>query len=237
MSKSILCISILTAILCTRSTAAAQSASVADSLFEETDYLGAYRVYAKLHTQAEHKPVHLLRMAYIQESLQQYPKALYHLMDYYLRHQDVRVWEKITTLSKARRMTGYELTESEFMLLWILSHKDLLFLGGGLVWILFVLLCLRKKGGSWQVTGLILCSLYLIFLLERELWLPKRAVLLTEAARLHKGPSPASPLRTVSLPAGLFLRVEESSAIWTEVKWSGSSGYLPTRQLGLLRFD
>ena len=237
MPKGILCIVIISTLLCSQA-AAVEPTSVADSLFEEANYLSAYRLYADLHAQGSYKPIHLLRMAYIQESLHQYPEALYHLMDYYLQYQDTRVWEKIATLSKTRRIPGYELEEKELVLLWILTHKSVLFAGGGLMWAIFVILCLRRKGRKeWRATCLMLCSLCLFLLLERQLWLPKRAVVLTEDLRMREGPSTAAPFLSSGLPLGVLLHVEQSGPIWTKVTWSEDSGYLPTRKLGLLRFD
>ena len=217
--------------------AAPPSDADADSLFRAGRYLAAYRIYNDLQSQPS-QPEHLLRMAYIQEGLQQYPKALYHLTSYYLQYQDPRVWEKIATLSKVHRISGYELTEEEQLLLWILAHKGWLFVGSGLVWLLFVLKALTSsRSRVWPAVGLVLSSVCLLLLLERQLWLPKRAVVLADVALLHLGPSAAAPLRRASLTPGTLLQVKEQGPVWTKVEWNGRASYLRTQQIGLLRYD
>lgn len=222
---------------CSTLRASAQGALRADSLFATGRYLAAYEAYSQLRPE-DRQLYHLLRMAYIQEGLQQHAKTLYHLMEYYAHTQKQQVWNKVATLSKTQGMGGYELEEEERILLWLLSHKGWLFGLNGSLWLFVVILCfLRRRGRFRRGVGLFVLSLGLLALLERHMWLPQRAVVLENHTGLHAGPSGAAPLYVSVLPPGTLLRVQRRGGLWTKVYWEGRQGYVRTQRLGLLRYD
>ena len=213
---------------------AASERERADSLFETSNYGASYEAYAQLRAQRQHQPIDLLRMAYIQEGLQQYHKVLYHLMDYYLQTQDERAWRKITQLSRGHQISGYELEEWERLCMTLLKHKDWIIGLNLLIWISWIGGCFfrRKQRLSWAV-GLIMLSASLVGLMEREWWMPRRAVVLANA-ELREGPSGASAVEVPRLLPGTLLRIEDSNLLWTKVRWEGEKSYIRTHHLGFL---
>ena len=172
-------------------------------------------------------------MAYTQEALQQYPKALYHLTEHYLETQDPRTWEKITQLSLGHRLEGYTQTEWEQLSIILLRYLHLIWGAVLLLWCYFLFVCcLKRRPRAGSYVGLMLSGLLLLALLEKRLWMPRWAITLKESS-IHEGPSAASPIKVQKLPAGTLLRIDETKLIWTSVRQSSDPSYIRTHSLGL----
>ena len=221
---------ILGLILCIE-TSFASTEEEADTLFARGRHSEAYEAYSALPKE-DQKPIHLIRMAYIEEARQEYPKALYHLMEHYLETQDARTWDKITELSRGHQINGYVLSEWERLSIILLRYIHLIWGVVFLVWCYFLFVLWRKKPQTSTYVGWLLLGLILLALLERQSWMPKWAVIL-EQSTLHKGPSAAAP-QTGTLPAGTLLKVRKNELIWTSVLWQSEDRYIRTQHLGLL---
>ena len=113
----------------------------ADSLFALKKYTQSYQLYDSIYSVGQlNSSQMLLKMAYIQEGLGDYTKAIFHLNDYYIQTSDDRALEKMQTLGSKHNLTGYDYSESDFFLslyhqyynqlLLFLSGISLVFLAG-----------------------------------------------------------------------------------------------------------
>ena len=203
-----------------------------DSLFRAGNYLEAYTIYETLHSQGHTTQTQLLRMAYIQEGLKSYPKALAHLVDYYAQTSHTEVWHKILALSKALKVEkSYEHTSLPF-LAWLLSYewKIVFLLGGSSLFLIGY--ALRRTPGSVLLGSIVVVTGMMIGFLHKDQWLPKYVIVIEEGAHLRKSPSAASPhISDFALTQGTLCKVVHVGPVWTRLHTAQQEGYVRTQKL------
>ena len=214
-----------------------KSEEQSDSLFLAGRYVDAYQSYLQIPSR-QRTPEQLLRMAYVQESLQQYPQSLYHLVELYVHTAEGRVLSKIYALAQREQLSGYgQLGEDQWMLL-LLAHKAWAFALLGGAWLGCLALCFVQKKKRYVVgVCLMLLSGLLVALVERDAWLPRRAVVLSAESLFCEGPSAAAPRLGVAPPPGSLLTVGKHQAPWIQVWWDDTKGYMLERQLSIVHYD
>lgn len=104
----------------TYSTLQAQSEKLlkqADSLFRSEETIKSLAIYEHLlEQQKEFTPQMLLRMAFVEESRDNYAKALYYLNLHYRISPDKQVLEKLEELAQAHQLEGYQYTDRIYFL-------------------------------------------------------------------------------------------------------------------------
>src|SRR5699024_6607043 len=103
----------------------------ADSLFEANRYTQSLALYHQLFKEQDaYSPQMLLKMAFINEGLGNYSKALYYLNIYYLKTSDKEVRLKIEELAEKHQLSGYQFTDVDFFLNFYHRYlSELIFLG------------------------------------------------------------------------------------------------------------
>src|SRR6188768_2506509 len=85
---------------------------LADSLFLAKRYTQSMELYRSVFAQHEYSPAMLLRMAYIEEGLNQTGQALYYLNLYYEATRDKAVLEKMEEVATKYNLEGYRQTDA-----------------------------------------------------------------------------------------------------------------------------
>jgi hypothetical protein len=206
----------------------------ADSLYSKKKYSEAQRIYFQLFQQGYVTSATLIKMAFVYEGLNDTPKALFFLWQYYLHTEDDKVYEKIQVLSNAYNLNGFELTDFERIMIWVnnrIHFISLFLLAGGFMGlvVMFILHC--KKQSSLKVAFGVLS----VFMLALQLIIfnfghPAKKGIVTNQTYLMNGPSAAANLLTV-LKEGNQFDIKGNHDVWVQVNWNDKAGYIKRNDL------
>lgn len=212
--------------------------SHADSLFEGGKYTEAFEMYKKLLVEYQrYTPKMLLRMAYIQEGLEDYPRSLYYLNLYYTYQADNEVLQKMAELAEKRKLSGYQFTDYEFFL--SIYHRYFNLIAGVGLGLLIALAGLigyqhSKKSPTLPtaVTFLLLAGLlFYLFNFTGEL---SKGIISENHVLVMKAPSAGSDKLDL-VDAGHRVEVLGKQDIWYKVKWKEEIGYIRESNLLVIR--
>ena len=199
-----------------------------DSLFAEQKYTEALDVYEGLFDQEQFTASMLLRMAFINDGLGNYPKALYFLDLYYQKTADRSVVTKINQISEENNLYGYRYDDSHFFKA-VLSkyqfHLQLVLLS--LILLLMVYSYRKQTKGESSIPATILQLLIAVTLLivTNQIFEDKHGIISNDRTLLRSGPSAgAEPIEMVS--KGHKVKVLEELPAWTKISWDGEEVYV-----------
>lgn len=206
----------------------------ADSLYAKKKYAEAQLVYYQLFQRGYVTPATLIKLAFVYEGLNETPKALFFLWQYYLQTEDDQVYEKIQVLSNAYSLDGFELTDFERMSIWINNRTLLLnviLFVSAFIGLLIVFLLHRKKQYSLKVTFGVLSILILgLQLTILNFGYPTKKGVVSSSTYVMTGPSSAANLMTV-LKQGNQLTIKGEEDVWVKVSWNDKTGYIKRNDL------
>jgi hypothetical protein len=202
----------------------------ADSLFNAKKYTQAYDIYQELFRKGFRSPAMLLRMAYIDEGLQQYPYALYHLNCFYQMQPDAQVRRKIIELAARIQVHGYEMNLADVMI----NHyrrirEPLLAISLLLAATLMLLLCvvrnpIRKRRITW-------IQLFVMLIVFSTLYIPPPSfAIVRDEAIAMSGPSAGAEV-VGRIPAGERVRIRGKKDVWVKISWKGQPVFIRSGQL------
>lgn len=207
----------------------ALSLQQADSLFAEQKFTEAYEVYEEILAEGKASPAMLLRMAYVDESLQRIPQALYHLNLYYQQTADREVLKKIEELAAAAKLKGYEYSDEEYFrnLLYQKREVIIIFLTvlSGLVFLLMLYIKFRRQQKPVG-SGLLLVVMLggLAYFVSVPLT-KKQAIVTENFVPLMSGPSAGSDMVQM-IGRGHRLEVLNRQDVWYRVLWNNQELYI-----------
>ena len=190
----------------------------ADSLFAAGQYAAAVPAYRQQIWQYRRASAELLlKMAYAQQQLGQYPAALLYLSLAQARQPRVRTWRQLAALAAQHRLVGYPATWQQELRVQVQRYfyPGLQALLAGAVVGAIVLLWRRSPRGAWlgYVAYVALLGAYLHFLRPVPTGLVARS-----GAALMGGPAAgAAWLSTAAM--GDRLPVLGRQDIWYRVQW------------------
>lgn len=208
----------------------------AEKLFENKKYTDAYLIYSAIFNNSEqYSPRMLLKMAYIQEGLEQYPEALYYLNLYYNQNPSKKVLSKMETLADTQKYEGYKIDDSRYFASLYKQYQDsiliILFLLFGAV---LGLLYRRKTQNRYFLYPAVLLIAILTtgfyqynFAAQQE-----QVIIKDDNVYLMDSPSAGSEVQA-TLDKGHRLEVLDKQDIWYQIKWNDKTVYL--RDYHLLR--
>ena len=195
----------------------------ADSLFSEQKFTEAFEIYEKLYLDQVFSPSMLLKMAFIQDGLGNYVRALYFLDTYYQFSADRSAVTKIEEISIEKNLVGYNYTDFHFFSALynrFRSHIQLLLVSLSLFLLVYVFK--RKKQNEWPVTATVFQLLVLGALLvsSNSIFEKQHGIIISDHTLLRSGPSAgAQPITMIE--QGHKVEVLERSDIWTKIRWDG----------------
>lgn len=207
----------------------------ADSLFSRQKYTQSYNIYDSIMNVGKlSSPKMLLRMAYIKEGLGDYTTALIHLNEYYVLTSDERALAKMENLGEMHNLTGYDYSESDFVLsvyhdyhnqiILVLSLFALIFLAG----ILYQKFKLKEK----PIANFVLFSITLVILaVVINSGLGYREGIITHPnSYLLSGPSSSSKVLAI-IPEGNKIPISKSQDVWLKTRWENKPAYIKSKNV------
>jgi hypothetical protein len=206
----------------------------ADSLFTQKRYIQSLELYQKLFEDHRYTPAMLLRMAYVEEGLNNVSRSAYYLNLYYLATQDEDALVKLEELAIKNRLEGYVTDEIDGLLSLYLTHRDLLtyiLLGVAILAFAIALtqrLAMKNKPVGEFVTLCIVSALFTLHISQQSMW--EKAIIAKDNTYLMNGPSAAASVMTI-VRDGHRVEVLGKKDVWTKVKLGESEGYIRTSSL------
>ena len=206
----------------------------ADSLFKERRFVQSLELYHHLYEENEvYTPQMLLKLAYINEGLGEYSKALYYLNVYYEKTTDKAVMDKMEQLAEKHKLAGYDFTDTDLFLNYYKTYSLEITLGAlAISFLLFALLVYQKRKKQpvfLPLAGLVV-SLFLVALMVNADNSTRLAIINGDNAYLMRGPSSGAGVVDI-VKAGHRVSILGQQDVWTEIIWDGSPVYIRKSQL------
>ena len=207
----------------------------ADTQFSQKSYQEAANSYQQLFTNGWLSPAALLRFAWIKENSGQPEEAVYALYKYYLITEDQTAYNKVLELTDKYRISGYQLSESEFVFQKLYSYQGLItiILLMASAGIMALTVYNHRRGLTrsltvFQYTNLgVLTALFLVTNLNSG---PDKAVINQEGTYLMKGPSAAAGIAS-AISKGDLVTVKNDQDIWVQVAVNNKEGWVKASAL------
>lgn len=214
----------------------AQSQSVksqlntADSLFLSKKYTESLGVYDDiLESTGKASPAMLLKMAYINEGLENFGEALYHLNNYYSITSDERALTKMRDLAATRDLEGYEANNLDYLLKFYNRYRLLfvaVFAALGLLILSMIYRQKKKHNKAAPTLGVALVLILVIGLyLTNFSGIKHKGIISSTNAYLMTGPSAGSDLVEV-IGEGHKVEILSQQDIWVEIKWKEGRAFV-----------
>ena len=202
----------------------------ADSLFEQREYTEAFSLYnSLLETDRVSSPAMLMKMAYIQEGLGEYSKALYFLNQYFLLTHEEAVLDKMKELATTYNLRGYEYDDYDLLQNFFRQYRyhTIFIILGLAVAGLFVMAWRRKKYNRPPVAiGVFyVFVLAVLFIFVNYTDAGRKAIITAENTYIMSGPSAGAKVIAVSTK-GHRVAVDGGKDVWLQIEWDGEPAYI-----------
>lgn len=206
----------------------------ADSLFQQKRYIQSLEIYQKLFDDHRYTPAMLLRMAYVEEGLNNVSRSAYYLNLYYLATQDEDAMVKLEELAAKNRLEGYSTDEIEGLRSFYLTHREAItyiLLGMGVLTFAIALtqrLAMKNKPIGELIILCIIAVLFILHLNRQTMW--AKAIVSKNNTYVMSGASAGASVVAI-VRDGHRVEVMGAKDVWTKVKLGGSEGYIRTSNL------
>ncbi|MCS6973604.1 MAG: SH3 domain-containing protein [Cyclobacteriaceae bacterium] len=212
----------------------AAALQLADSLFHSKKYVQSLEYYEQLLSKGYQSPAMLLRMAYVEEGLQRYARALYYLHRYYQLEPDDKVWNKITSLAAQHRAAGYEMKLGEFGLTKYRLHRPKwIMINFCMAAMLAVVMLLSRNKKIKRKAFIVQMAFVLVLFVQINMPFIRYAIVAEDGTPVMKGPSAAADVLEV-LQSGTRLQVKGKTDIWLKVINHEQTGFVRSGNLLVL---
>lgn len=204
--------------------------NAADSLFQTRKFTESLSIYDNLlETTGKASPAMLLKMAYINEGLENYGEALYHLNNYYSITSDQRVLTKMRDLAATLGLEGYETSNLDYALKIYTEYRFILvafFTALGLLILGIIYRQKQKHGKAAPSLGLALFFVMIVALyLTNYSGTSPKGIISSANAYLMTGPSAGSDLVEV-VGEGHKVEIIDQQDIWVEIRWKEQRAFI-----------
>lgn len=200
----------------------------ADSLFLAKRYTQSMDLYRSIFAQQEYTPAMLLKMAYIEEGLNQTGQALYYLDLYYHATRDKSVLEKMEELAGKYKLEGYQQTEGSRILVYYQDHHVMIsvFLAVIIFFLFSLAFYLKKINRNPVPSFVIVISLLILFAVHSNAGEQLTTAIITRpGAYLMDGPSPGASVVSI-VDAGHRVEIVGQKDVWVKILWQGKTAYI-----------
>lgn len=200
-----------------------------DSLFSSGRYVEALSVYEHLlNKQKEFSPQMLLRMAFVEESKNNYPQALYYLNLHYRVSPDKQVLRKLEELAQTHQLEGYQYTDKTYFLSLYDSYRwHIIFSFGVVIFIMAIWLISRVRQERAIAPPLIVGFSVVVILLLLHNFATQRTlgIIQNDYTTFVESPSAASPVLKV-IKKGNRYQILDKKDSWYKVTIDNQTGYV-----------
>ncbi len=200
-----------------------------DSLFNSGAYVEALLLYEHLLNKGkEFSPQMLLRMAFVEESKNNYPKALYYLNLHYRVSPDKQVLRKLEELAQTHQLEGYQYTDKTYFLSLYDSYRwYIISFFGAIIFIMAIWLISRVRQERTIVPPLAVGFSVVVILLLLHNFATQRTlgIIQNDYTTFVENPSAASPVLKV-VKKGNRYQILDKEDSWYKVTIDNQTGYV-----------
>jgi tetratricopeptide (TPR) repeat protein len=210
----------------------------ADSLFQAKRYTQSLEHYQEILHQNQYSPAMLLKMAYIQEGLNNIGQAMYYLNLYLLATKSKAVIEKMEDLANKYDLRGYETSDIDPFLSFYhdyFSHISMA-LAALTIFLVSIIFYTKIKLSKRPIASGILLMLLLITFLVHLNYGEKLAagIVINSRTFIMDGPSAAADVIDV-VSDGHRVEIIGSNDIWLKIRWNDEDAYIRNNSLKPLK--
>lgn len=220
----------LTGIQLTQAQSINDSLKSADSLFVAKKYTESLSMYEDiLNSTGQATPAMLLKMAYINEGLESYGEALYHLNNYYSLTSDENALTKMRDLAATRELEGYEASNLDYLIKFYRQYRFMfvaIICAVGMLVIAMIFRQKKKYGKAAPTLGVALVIVVVIGLyLANFTAVKEKGIISNTNTYVMTGPSAAADLIEI-IGEGHRVELLDQRDIWVEIRWKGQRAFV-----------
>lgn len=205
----------------------------ADSLFGAKQFTQSLAHYEEIFKQGQYTPAMFLKMAFVEEGLNEIGKALYYLNLYHLATGDEAVLNKMEQLSQKHKLQGYAVDETGQVILFYQKYHDRVSLAvGAFILVLVSLAVFLRRRGQKPAPVLAIVLLFAVLMgvhlsmKDTDL----KVIVAQNNNYLMAGPSGAAAVVDV-IGGGHRFEIEKRFDIWVQVRWNGKTAFIRDHQV------
>ena len=205
----------------------------ADSLFAAKQFTQSLAHYEEIFTQGQYTPAMFLKMAFVEEGLNEIGKTLYYLNLYHLATGDDAVLAKMEQLSKKHKLQGYTFDETSQVALIYQKYHDKVSMAIGALMLLLVSLAVFLKRRGHKPIAAVATVLFLAVVFGFHLSMKEtdtQVIVAENHNYLMAGPSGAADVVDV-IDGGHRFEIEKRYDIWVQVRWNGRTAFIRDHQV------
>jgi hypothetical protein len=208
--------------------------AVADSLFKTKRYTQSYVQYQSILAQKQYTPAMLLKMAYIQEGLNNIGNAMYYLNLYFLASNDKTVLTKMETMATKYNLEGYETSDADTFLTFYHDHHFYIsiLLGALCCFMLSLIIYTKRKTKKRPIGSAIVTFIFLVMLFA-HLNFGERittGIIAQPDTFVMEGPSAGAPITEV-LNEGHRVEILGAQDVWLKVLWNDKVAFIKSNNV------
>ena len=210
----------------------------ADSLFTAKRYTQSLEHYEEILRQHQYTPAMLLKMAYIQEGLNNMGSAMYYLNLYYIATNDKSVLEKMDDMATKFDLHGYETTDTDrFWSFYLDNHLYVsIALAALMVLMVSIMYHTRMRLHARPITsGIAVAALAILLFVHLQYGsIRSRAIISQATTYLMDGPSPGASVIAI-VGDGHRVEVLGKKDVWLKIRWDEDVAYVKENSLKPLK--
>ena len=229
----IIVILIISSFFCKNSYSSIQKA---DSLFNLKKYSKSKILYDSIfYIENKYSYSMLLKMATIEESLDNYEKSIYYLELFQKNKNESKVIEKINNIVDNKNLNGFENSDKKVLINIYKKYRNnilaLLLTLSSIIFIMNLVRYFRKKVANFMLPFFYISSL--LSLLMINIKPPSDAIVFKDYTFIMKEPSSGSDLYSI-LNKGDKLIVSKDLKVWYEIILNGERRYVRKKNVRLI---
>ena len=210
----------------------------ADSLFQAKRYTQSLEHYEEILRQRQYTPAMLLKMAYVNEGLNQIGSAMYYLNLYYIATNDKKVVNKMDELAKKFDLHGYETTDSDrFWSFYLDNHLYLsIAIAALMILVLSIMYYTRMRLHTRPVSSTIALVILIITLFVHQQYAGTRTrgIIFNASTYLMTGPSAGASVIGV-VGDGHRVEVIGKKDVWLQIEWDNDVAFVKENAIRTVR--
>lgn len=203
--------------------------AMADSLFKAKQYTQSFELYQSVLEQKQYSPAMLLKMAYIQEGLNNTGQAMYYLNLYFVASNDKSVLTKMDQMAKKFNLHGYEETDADWMFSFYHDYYfpitifiiALSLLSMSLIFYTKIKLRQRPIASSVFLV-VVLAGFFVHINFGKNI---SEAIVFQQNTYVMSGPSAGAPIVDV-IDEGNRVEIIGKNDVWLKVRWNDEDAYV-----------
>ena len=209
---------------------------IADSLFYKEKYNESKNYYDSLYfINMLYTESMLLKMAFIEERLENYEKSIYYLSLYQKINNDDNIENKIDKLVSENQLKGYEKEDKDYIISYFISLRSeiilLLVSISIIIFLVNIYRVLNKNRPNFLIKLFFLANIGLLVVLNYNF--PKEGIVFHNNTFIMNGPSSGSDVYML-VKKGEKLNVTNELDVWYEISVNNNKKYVRKKNLKLI---